>query len=248
MVLRAMIHLALATLDEPSPPEAGDTAAAPAATLRLWLRDAAGRHGFRGAAYMHLGHEVETSPQRPRRFAAVGGFDAAAYRRHGYFALDPLARRAAKAFLPFLWSIDKIAEEAAAAPFALALRAWGITAGVIAPVQDYARGPAMLNLFRPEREPLVIDPAAIMLDACRLHARLRDQGGPSAPLGEALGAREIEVLRLAALGRTEAETAQELGLSRRGVQFHLARAMAKLDAPNKTAAVARAVRTGLISF
>ncbi len=57
----------------------------------------------------------------------------------------------------------------------------------------------------------------------------------------------MDVLRLAALGSTEQETAFALSLSRRGVQFHLARAVDKLGAVNKTAAVARAVGAGLIS-
>jgi DNA-binding CsgD family transcriptional regulator len=58
----------------------------------------------------------------------------------------------------------------------------------------------------------------------------------------------MQVLRLAARGLTEVETAAQLRLSRRGVQFHLARAGAKLDTSNKTAAVARAISLGLIKF
>ena len=61
-----------------------------------------------------------------------------------------------------------------------------------------------------------------------------------------LSAREIAVLRLAALGRTEQETAETLRLSRRTIQYHLASAAVKLGTPNKTAAVARAVSRGLI--
>lgn len=63
-----------------------------------------------------------------------------------------------------------------------------------------------------------------------------------------LSKREIEVLSLAAIGLTEAETAQKLKLSRRGVQFHLARAGIKLETPNKIATVARAIADGLITI
>jgi DNA-binding CsgD family transcriptional regulator len=242
-----MIHLSLAAAGASVAP--GEDAAPDPANVRRLLQDAAREHGFSGAVYMHMERGLETGASEPGRLVAVGGFSAAAYKRHGYLTTDPLARRAAKAFLPFVWTLDEFADDADAAPFVRALQGWGITAGVIAPVQDYARGPAMLHLFHAEREPLIIDPAAIMLEACRLHARLREQNGPAcANDREALGVREIEVLSLAALGRTEAETAQDLGLSRRGVQFHLARAMAKLDAPNKTAAVARAVRMGVVSI
>ena len=73
-------------------------------------------------------------------------------------------------------------------------------------------------------------------------AALRIDGGAANPLT----AREVMVLRLAAQGRTEHETAQALRLSRRTIQYHLASAVEKLGAPNKTAAVARAVGHGLI--
>jgi DNA-binding CsgD family transcriptional regulator len=227
---------------------AGGAPQPPPALVRRRLGEIAQRHGFKGAIYMHIGRGLETQ-SGPRRLAAVGGFEEAAYLRRGYFAVDLLARRAAGAFLPFVWRLEDMADEPAAAPLSRALLAWGVTGGVMAPVQDYATGPALLNLFRPLTEPLLIDPGALVLDASGLHAELRGHAGLSgAPPPEALAAREVEVLRLAALGRTEAETAEALGLSRRGVQFHLARAMAKLEAPNKTAAVARAVGAGLITL
>jgi DNA-binding CsgD family transcriptional regulator len=217
------------------------------AALRRRLEDVALRHGFNGAAYMHLGHGLDAQEAGPRRLVAVGGLDEAVYRRCGYLAIDPVARRAAKAFLPFVWSMAEVSEDDAA-PLARSMRTWGITAGVAAPVQDYATGPAFLNLFKAGADSLDIDQGALMIDASRLHADLRGEAGQTdhAPPIADLGDRELEVLRLAALGRTEADTAVALGLSRRGVQFHLARVMAKLDAPNKTAAVALAVNAGLI--
>jgi len=66
----------------------------------------------------------------------------------------------------------------------------------------------------------------------------------ASPLSE----REAAVLRLAALGCTEQATAGALRLSRRTIQYHLASAVEKLNAPNKTAAVARAVCAGLIDL
>jgi DNA-binding CsgD family transcriptional regulator len=112
-------------------------------------------------------------------------------------------------------------------------------------VQDYAYGPSLLNLYGPRgRAP---DPGALMLAAVEVHMAARALPGQTAA-DSLLNAREIEVLRLAAIGRTEQETAHSLSLSRRGVQFHLARAMEKLGAANKTAAVATAVSAGLIGL
>ncbi|MFZ0269329.1 autoinducer binding domain-containing protein [Caulobacter sp.] len=227
--------------------------------LRDGLASLARRHGFAGAIYMHVGHRLPAaggeSPSRsePRLLAATHGFDEGAYRRRGYLDLDPLVDRAATAFTPFGWTLAQVASDVAARPVVRAFEAWGVRSGVIAPVQDYAAGPAFVNLFGPEpflaatSEAGGDDPrlAALLLGAARLHGVARETPDVRV-LG--LSRREIQVLRLAALGRTEQETAEALTLSRRGVQFHLARVGEKLDAPNKTAAVARAVSAGVITL
>lgn len=61
-----------------------------------------------------------------------------------------------------------------------------------------------------------------------------------------LSPREIDVLSRAALGHTNAQVATELGLRESTVKAYLGTAMAKLDAPTRHAAVARARRDGLI--
>jgi DNA-binding CsgD family transcriptional regulator len=68
---------------------------------------------------------------------------------------------------------------------------------------------------------------------------------PSDP--PSLTAREIECIRWAALGLTTADTARELGVAERTVEFHLANAIRKLGAPNKIRAVVIAVQQSLIS-
>lgn len=61
-----------------------------------------------------------------------------------------------------------------------------------------------------------------------------------------LTAREQQVLMWASQGKTAAETAAILGVSVSAVDFHVRNATAKLDAPNKHAAVARATYLGLL--
>lgn len=61
-----------------------------------------------------------------------------------------------------------------------------------------------------------------------------------------LSPRETDVLACAALGQTNAQVAEELGLRESTVKAYLGTAMAKLDAPTRHAAVARARRDGLI--
>jgi LuxR family maltose regulon positive regulatory protein len=66
-------------------------------------------------------------------------------------------------------------------------------------------------------------------------------------LTEKLSARELEVLRLMALGRTNHEIARELVISPGTVKAHTAAIYRKLEAPNRTAAVSVARRTGILT-
>ncbi|MCC6792477.1 MAG: tetratricopeptide repeat protein [Thermomicrobiales bacterium] len=61
-----------------------------------------------------------------------------------------------------------------------------------------------------------------------------------------LTARELEVLRLLADGRSTAEIAEGLFISPRTVSTHVASILGKLGVPTRSAAVALALRTGLV--
>ena len=67
-------------------------------------------------------------------------------------------------------------------------------------------------------------------------------------LTEALTAREQEVLELVAEGLSNKAMAAALGISDQTVKFHVAAIIAKLGATNRTDAVRRAVRRGLIAL
>jgi LuxR family transcriptional regulator len=64
--------------------------------------------------------------------------------------------------------------------------------------------------------------------------------------GDQLTERELEVLKWSADGKSAQEIAMILSLSKNTVDFHIKNAVAKLEAPNKTAAVVRAVMRGLL--
>ena len=61
-----------------------------------------------------------------------------------------------------------------------------------------------------------------------------------------LTAREADVLRMLARGRTYAQAAEELGMSAHTVGTHVKNAYRKLDVHSAAAAVLQAVRLGLI--
>jgi DNA-binding NarL/FixJ family response regulator len=81
------------------------------------------------------------------------------------------------------------------------------------------------------------------LIAARLAGVARNRTGPER---FNLAQREVETLTWAARGKTSAEIAQILGLSKRTVDFHLDNARAKLGVANRTQAVAKAAATRLI--
>jgi len=65
---------------------------------------------------------------------------------------------------------------------------------------------------------------------------------------EALTAREQEVLAHLAQGMSNKAIAHALGISDQTVKFHVAAIIAKLGAANRTDAVRRAIRRGLVAI
>jgi DNA-binding NarL/FixJ family response regulator len=65
---------------------------------------------------------------------------------------------------------------------------------------------------------------------------------------EPLTPREVQVLELLAEGLPNKTIAQRLGISDQTVKFHVSSISGKLGAANRTDAVRRAVRRGLITF
>lgn len=70
-----------------------------------------------------------------------------------------------------------------------------------------------------------------------IHAR---RSAPGKPQSEALTARQRELLRLVAAGRSTAQIAEDLFLSPRTVRKHLENIFARLEVTNRTTAVLRA--------
>src|ERR1700730_2086407 len=86
--------------------------------------------------------------------------------------------------------------------------------------------------------------ASVEADATIVTASTR----PDDPADEPLTAREVQVLELLAEGFSNKATAARLGISDQTVKFHVASISGKLGARNRTDAVRRAVRRGLITL
>jgi DNA-binding NarL/FixJ family response regulator len=80
--------------------------------------------------------------------------------------------------------------------------------------------------------------------ATKLVQRMREGAGAAAL--PALSAREVEVLRLVAAGRSNPEIARDLFIGEATVKTHLQHAFEKLSVSDRTRAVTRAMELGLL--
>ena len=73
---------------------------------------------------------------------------------------------------------------------------------------------------------------------------VRQVKGPESP--EPLTPREIEVLRLLALGRANKQIARDMGVGEETVKTHVSKILGKLQAGSRTEAALHAIRIGLV--
>lgn len=76
----------------------------------------------------------------------------------------------------------------------------------------------------------------------------RAHGKPALPLPHPLSNREKEILQWLMNGKSTWDISPILGISERTIKFHIDNIMKKLDAVNRTHAVAIALNTGLIEI
>jgi DNA-binding NarL/FixJ family response regulator len=90
--------------------------------------------------------------------------------------------------------------------------------------------------------------SAVAADALLLPASASMPARDDLTAIEPLTPREIEVLELVTEGLSNKAIASRLGISDQTVKFHLASILGKLGASNRTDAVRRAVRMGLVTL
>ena len=219
--------------------------------LRVAAADYYGSTSVVMASYMHY------PPVGARDFDGqirVGEFGYPDAWRKAYLAdrlhlSDPLARRAVNFTRPYFWS------EAALLPnltpeerqYLQRAAAQNLGEGIGIPVFGPAgrNGYAALGFGSLERpsgdEALELQAAAQMghLAYCRL--LLKDL-----PNGTSLSAREREILRWVARGRTNSQIADVLQLSRNTVETYIRRCFEKLDVNDRVSAALRGIALGMV--
>jgi len=171
------------------------------------------------------------------------------YARENYVAIDPTVAHGLRSVQPLVWNESLFELNR---PFWEEAKAHGIQVGWAQSTYD-ARGVAsMLTLARSEE---ALTRAELAQNELRMswlvqaahEAMATLQAARRAPEPEiTLTAREIEVLRWTADGKTSSEVGEIMNISERTVNFHVNNALEKLGAANKTAGVVKAAMLRLL--
>lgn len=216
-----------------------------AAGLFIRVAGAARELGFDYCAY---GMRLPLPLSNPATFMLNNYPEAwqARYAEQGYLTVDPTVRHGAASLQPLVWSE---AVFAAARPLWEEARGHGLQVGWAQSSRTTDGCTGLLTLARSHEAlsdaELRHGEANMSWLAHAAHQGLARLQRPAVPAA-ALSAREAEVLRWMADGKTSNEAATILGLSERTVNFHVANALVKLGTANKTAAVVKAALLGLL--
>jgi LuxR family quorum sensing-dependent transcriptional regulator len=171
------------------------------------------------------------------------------YTRENFSVMDPIPQYGASTVQPFEWVEAHYDKDSNPAAHLVMTRAteFRLMQGYCIPLH-YDEGGAVISMAT---EQLTIDPvakSALQLIGIYAHNRIRSLGRPKPEKRDLLTPREREILRWAADGKTSWEVSVILRISERTVKFHLNQASHKLNAVNRTAAVAKALARGLIKL
>lgn len=170
------------------------------------------------------------------------------YVARNYSAVDPVPRHGATTVQPFEWAearYDRQQDRAAHKVMTDATE-FGLIRGYCIPLH-YDDGGAVISMAgeSPDLDPTA--KSAMQLIGIYAHNRLRSLNRPR-PQRRLLTSRECEILLWAAHGKTAWEISIILRIAERTVKFHLIEASRKLNAVNRTSAVAKALALGLIKL
>ncbi|MGS0740412.1 autoinducer binding domain-containing protein [Glaciimonas sp. GG7] len=218
------------------------------ATFFVALLSAAKDLGFDYCAY---GMRMPLPISQPKliRFNNYSSSWQQRYEEANYLEVDPTVVHAAQSTIPILWS-DTIV--AASRPFWEDAQGHGLKVGCAQSFHDGRGNVGLLSLSRSEDHLTIKELGDISLKISwlaqiahqALSRLLVEKLTPEAAAN--LTAREVEVLRWTADGKTSSEVGEIIGISERTVNFHVNNTLLKLGVTNKTAVAVKAAVLGLL--
>lgn len=195
-------------------------------------------------------------------YLCVGGPEATAltnyplkwqdtYLENDYRHIDPVVTTAQRKMAPFSWSISEMrSRDREHQAFFSGAEHHGIRSGFTIPIKTGFGRVAMLTLAgEAEDQPSIVvrDIMHAATAVSFVHANIARLTN-NVPKGSnaALSSRELTCLTWASLGKTNAETAQMIGIAENTVRFYLIQARDKLGAKNIPHSVRLAVKRGII--
>ncbi|OOG62059.1 hypothetical protein B0E46_13795 [Rhodanobacter sp. B04] len=171
------------------------------------------------------------------------------YFANNYLEIDPLIQRTSQDVSPVVWKDDLFESQPA---FWEEARAHGIRHGWALATHGKHMTTGMLSLARSHQTVTASELAETEMQLVWLSHVIHGLIGAAeiqrlVPERDCeLTARECEVLRWSAAGKTADAIGRILGISERTVTFHIASSLTKLNVANKTQAVAKALLLGIL--
>jgi LuxR family transcriptional regulator, quorum-sensing system regulator BjaR1 len=171
------------------------------------------------------------------------------YDQIGVFKESPIITRLKNSVIPFRFDLGNVLPGDRVGAVAEALDLFythKMPRGIYFPVHD-AYGNRAAIVFSGDRDAAGIDEMLqLSMISALLYERISQLKHADDKPAEELSDREIECLILTSTGNTSAEIAEALHVSEHSVNHYLNRAAKKLGTTNRTQAVAKALRIGLI--
>jgi DNA-binding CsgD family transcriptional regulator len=207
-----------------------------------------------GADYSASLLNTPASSESAGRIRIVGGTFPqawlAVYGQRQYHRVDPIVAENFTSFSLQYWA-DTYRRRPPPREFVLLAEDFGLRNGFTYGVQEGGCGGGSLFSFSgPDLRPTSRNRLIQDLVLPHLHRALCQVGEAAArpEPGEPLSPRELEVLKWTGAGKSSWETGMILHISERTVNFHMKNIVRKLDAVNRTQAVAMALRQGLLQL
>lgn len=168
------------------------------------------------------------------------------YSEKGYIKTNPTRRKAALSVAPFTWSELELEITAQERAIFHDCRSTGMKEGLVIPVHGPFGQSIAIGFATQHPDAIAPDSRCILqLIALQLHHAF-DVNNPKNPIH--LTPREREVLMHISDGYGNDQIGTRLSISDNSVEWHLKNIFRKLQVSNRTAAVVKALKLGLITF